>query len=72
MITRTARSKPIGGMPPIVNPIELVGLAGGRPADLRLARDGGQPRDIDAVLSGDEADDRFRARHRTAPRRPAT
>ena len=42
-------------------PGQLVGLARGRPADARLARDRGEPRDVDPVRAGDQADDRLEA-----------
>ena len=61
MITRTGRLWPIGGMPPMTKPGQVVGLAGGRPADARLAGDRGQPGDVDPVRAGDEADDRLEA-----------
>ena len=38
---------------------QLVGLAGGRPADVALAGDGGEPGEVDAVRAGHEADDRL-------------
>ena len=37
---------------------QLVGLASGRPTDVPLTRDGGEPGEIDPVVAGDEADDR--------------
>ena len=38
---------------------QLLGLAGGRAADVALAGDGRQPGEVDAVRAGDEADDRL-------------
>ena len=59
MITRTGRTWPIGGIPPIDEAGQLVGLAGGRPPDIALAGDRGQAGEIDPVRSGHEAQDRL-------------
>ena len=59
MITRTGRMWPIGGMPPIDEAGQLVGLAGGRPADVALARHRREAGEIDPVVAGDEAEDRL-------------
>ena len=73
MTTRVGRAWPNGGMPPIEKPGQLVGLAGGRPADVALAGHGGQAGEVDAVRAGDEADDRLElAVRRRARRRRAT
>ena len=53
-------------------PGQLVGLAGGCPPNVPFAGDGRQPREIDAIVAGDEAEDRLEARPRPGRRTRAT
>ena len=59
MTTRIGRLWPIGGMPADREAGQLVGLAGGRPADVRLAGHRRQPGQVDPVRAGHEAEDRL-------------
>ena len=59
MITRTGRAWPIGGMPPIEKPGQVVGLAGRRAPDVGRAGHGRQPREVDPVVAGHEAQERL-------------
>ena len=64
MITRTGRGWPIGGMPPMAEPGQVVGLAGRRSTDVGCAGHGGEPGDVHPVGPGDQAQQRLERRPR--------
>ena len=62
MTTRTGGRGRTAGCRRSTKPGQLVGLAGGRPPDVGLADDRGQPGQVDAVRARDEAHDRLERR----------
>ena len=61
MITRVRLAWPIGRDPADDEAGEVVRLARGGAPDLRFAGDRRQPRDVDAIRTGDQAHDRLEA-----------
>ena len=59
MITRRRRTWPNGGMPPIDEPGQVVGLDGRGPPNVGPAQDGAEPRQVHPVRTRHQADDRL-------------
>ena len=72
MITRIGRAWPIGGMPPIEKPVRSCASRAVARRTSARAGDRGQPRDVDPVVAGDQAQERLEAVARSGPRRRAT